>query len=70
MQIIKNINSTIDTYSQQTKPIKDEFCKYFTNRMNTVTGLTINEFSKYVSAPAFTFWTGSIFNAGVNNNNC
>lgn len=68
MKDYKKYQFTIDTYSQQTKPIKDEFCN-ITNRMNTVTGLTINEFSKYVSAPHSYSWTGSIFNGRVNNNN-
>lgn len=59
---------TIDPKTQRSKPPKKEFGG-ITNRMNLVTGLTINELSTFVAEPYTYTWTGSLFNGSVNNEN-
>lgn len=59
---------TIDPKTQRSKPSNNEFGA-ITNRMNLVTGLTINELSTFVSEPYSYTWTGSLFDGIVNNEN-
>lgn len=59
---------TIDPKTQRSKPPKKEFGG-ITNRMNLVTGLTINELSTFVAEPYSYTWTGSLFDGIVNNEN-
>jgi len=59
---------TIDPKTQRTKPSDKEFGG-ITNRMNMVTGLTINELATFVSEPYSYTWTGSLFTGNVNNEN-
>ena len=59
---------TIDATAQSSKPSKKEFGG-ITNRMTIVTGLTITEFSTYVSDPYSYTWSGGIFEGRINNEN-
>ncbi|WP_296686219.1 hypothetical protein [Flavobacterium sp.] len=59
---------TIDPKTQRSKPPKKEFGG-ITNRMNMVTGLTINELATFVAEPYSYTWTGSLFTGNVNNEN-
>jgi len=59
---------TIDATAQSSKPSKKEFGS-ITNRMTSVTGLTITEFSTYVSDPYSYTWSGGIFEGRIKNEN-
>jgi len=59
---------TIDPKPQRSKPSSNEFGA-ITNRLNLVTGLTINELSTFVAEPYSYTWTGSLFNGNINNQN-
>jgi hypothetical protein len=59
---------TIDPKTQRSKPSDKEFGA-ITNRLNMITGLTINELSNYVSEPYSFTWTGAIFSGKVGNDN-
>ena len=59
---------TIDPKTQRSKPSNNEFGS-ITNRLNLVTGLTINELSTFVAEPFSYTWTGSMFEGSVKNEN-
>jgi hypothetical protein len=59
---------TIDATAQSSKPSKKEFGA-ITNRMTIVTGLTITEFSTYVSDPYSYTWSGGVFEGSIKNEN-
>lgn len=59
---------TFDPTSQRLKPSKREFGA-ITNRMNVLTGVTINEFSTLVGSEHQYTWCGGTFDGIVNNSN-
>jgi hypothetical protein len=59
---------TFDPTSQRTKPAKREFGT-ITNRMNVLTGVTINDFSTLVGSKHQYTWCGGTFDGIVNNYN-
>jgi len=59
---------TFDPTSQRTKPAKREFGA-ITNRMNVLTGVTINDFSTLVGSKHQYTWCGGKFDGIVNNYN-
>lgn len=59
---------TFDPTSQRLKPSKREFGA-ITNRMNVLTGVTINEFSTLVGSEHQYTWCGGTFVGRVNNSN-
>jgi hypothetical protein len=63
-----NYMVTFDPTSQRTKPAKREFGA-ITNRMNVLTGVTINDFSTLVGSKHQYTWCGGKFEGGVNNSN-
>ena len=63
-----NYMVTFDPTSQRLKPSKREFGA-ITNRMNVLTGVTINEFSTLVGSDHQYTWCGGTFVGRVNNSN-
>ena len=63
-----NYMVTFDPTSQRTKPAKREFGT-ITNRMNVLTGVTINDFSTLVGSKHQYTWCGGTFDGIVNNYN-
>lgn len=63
-----NYMVTFDPTSQRLKPSKREFGA-ITNRMNVLTGVTINEFSTLVGSEHQYTWCGGTFDGIVNNSN-
>lgn len=63
-----NYMVTFDPTSQRLKPSKREFGA-ITNRMNVLTGVTINEFSTLVGSDHQYTWCGGTFDGIVNNSN-